>query len=132
MPAGRPTNYRPEHCQTVLELGRQGKSVVQMACHLDVVRQTMLDWCKVYPEFLDAFTRAKQLSQDWWETQAQSGLTADKFNAQLWSRSMAARFPDDYQERKGLELTGAEGGPVKTVTRIELVAAVGSDDSSTD
>lgn len=120
--AGRPTDYRPEYCELVVELGKQGKSVVQMACALDVVRQTMLDWCKVHPEFLDAFTRAKQYSQDWWETQAQCGLTADKFNASLWSRSMAARFPEDYQERKGVELTGAGGGPVDVVTKVEIVA----------
>ncbi|MEB1529883.1 hypothetical protein [Xanthomonas sp. WHRI 7945] len=119
--AGRPTDYMPEHCDTVIELGRQGKSVVQMACALDVVRQTLHDWCKAHPDFLDAFTRARQLSQDWWETQAQCGLTADKFNAALWSRSMAARFPEDYQERKGVELTGAGGGPVKVVTTVEIV-----------
>lgn len=117
---GRPTDYRPEYCARVIELGKQGKSVIQMACDLDVVRQTLHDWCKVHPAFLDAFTRAKQHSQDWWETQAQCGLTADKFNAQLWSRSMAARFPEDYQERRGVELTGAGGGPVKTeVSRVE-------------
>lgn len=119
--AGRPTDYRPEYCDTVIELGKQGKSVVQMACALDVVRQTMLDWCKAHPEFLDAFTRAKQYSQDWWETQAQCGLTADKFNASLWSRSMAARFPEDYQERKGVELSGPGGGPVAVVTTVEIV-----------
>lgn len=130
----RPTDYKPEYCETVLRLGREGKSVVQMACAVDVVRQTLHDWCKVHPEFLDAFTRAKQLSQDWWETQAQCGLTADKFNAQLWSRSMAARFPEDYQEKKGVELSGPGGADIKTTTRIELVAAAApvSDDDRTD
>ncbi|MDA5337812.1 hypothetical protein LRM36_05210 [Stenotrophomonas maltophilia] len=123
----RPTAYKPEFCETVIELGRQGKSVVQMACAIDVVRSTLYEWCKDHPEFSDAFTRAKQLSQDWWETQAQCGLTADRFNAQLWSRSMAARFPEDYQERKGVELSGPGGADIKTTTRIELVAAVAPD-----
>lgn len=123
----RPTVYKPEFCETVIELGRQGKSVVQMACAIDVVRSTLYEWCKDHPEFSDAFTRAKQLSQDWWETQAQCGLTADRFNAQLWSRSMAARFPEDYQERKGVELSGPGGSDIKTTTRIELVAAVAPD-----
>lgn len=129
---GRPSEYRPEYCDLVIELGKLGKSVVQMACAIDVSRQTLYEWAETHEDFSDAFTRAKQWAQDWWETQGQLGLTADKFNAPVWSRSMAARFPADYQERKGLELTGAEGGPVKTVTRIELVAAVGSDDRSTD
>ena len=123
----RPTVYKPEYCDLVVDLGRQGKSVVQMACAIDVVRSTLYEWCKDHPEFSDAFTRAKQLSQDWWETQAQCGLTADRFNAQLWSRSMAARFPEDYQERKGVELSGPGGADIKTTTRIELVAAVAPD-----
>lgn len=123
----RPTVYKPEYCDLVVDLGRQGKSVVQMACAIDVVRSTLYEWCKDHPEFSDAFTRAKQLSQDWWENQAQCGLTADRFNAQLWSRSMAARFPEDYQERKGVELSGPGGADIKTTTRIELVAAVAPD-----
>lgn len=123
----RPTVYKPEYCDLVVDLGRQGKSVVQMACAIDVVRSTLYEWCKDHPEFSDAFTRARQLSQDWWETQAQCGLTADRFNAQLWSRSMAARFPEDYQERKGMELSGPGGADIKTTTRIELVAAVAPD-----
>lgn len=130
----RPSVYKPEFCELVIKLGREGKSVVQMACAIDVVRSTMYEWCKGHPEFSDALTRAKQLSQDWWETQAQCGLTADKFNAQLWSRSMAARFPEDYQEKKGVELSGPGGADIKTTTRIELVAASApvSDDDRTD
>ncbi|KAB7765392.1 hypothetical protein [Xanthomonas sp. LMG 12461] len=120
MPAGRPTDYRPEYCQKVIELGKQGKSIVQMACELDVVKSTLYVWEETYPEFSDAFTRARQWSQYWWESQGQCGLTADKFNASLWSRSMAARFPDDYQERKGVELSAPGGGPiaVDVVTKV--------------
>ncbi|XQA74607.1 helix-turn-helix domain-containing protein [Xanthomonas sacchari] len=121
MPGGRPSDYSPEYCQTVIDLGKQGKSVVQMACALDVAKSTLYVWAENHPEFSDAFTRAKQWAQDWWETQGQCGLTADKFNASLWSRSMAARFPEDYQERKGVELTGAGGGPVETITSIRLI-----------
>ncbi len=116
---GRPTAYRPEYCEQIVELGKQGKSTVQMACAFDVSRQTLHNWASDHPDFMDAFTRAKQFSQDWWESQAQLGLTADRFNAALWSRSMAARFPEDYQERKGVELTGANGGPVETVSVVE-------------
>ena len=121
MPAGRPTDYRPEYCALVVQLGKEGKSVVQMACAIDVARQTLYQWAEDHEDFSDAFTRAKQWAQDWWETQAQCGLTADKFNAQLWSRSMAARFPEDYQERKGVEITGASGAPLEIVTKVVVV-----------
>lgn len=117
----RPTDYRQEYCERVIELGREGKSVTQMACALDVVKQTLHNWAAEHEEFLDAFTRAKQLSQDWWETKAQDGLEKSGFNASLWSRSMAARFPDDYTERQKREVTGANGGPVQQTHRIERV-----------
>lgn len=121
MAGGRPSDYSPEFCEQIIELGRQGKSVVQMACAFDVVKQTLHNWAEAHPEFLDAFTRAKQLSQDWWESAAQTGLTAGNFNASLWSRSMAARFPDDYTERQKREVTGKDGGPVEQVHRVERV-----------
>lgn len=118
---GRPTDYLPEHCERVIELGREGKSVVQMACELDVHKDTLYEWAKVHPEFSDAFTRAKQWSQYWWESKGQTGLETSGFNASLWSRSMAARFPDDYTERQKREVTGKDGGPVEQTHRIERV-----------
>ena len=118
---GRPSDYLPEYCEQVIELGKQGKSLTQMACALDVHRDTLYEWAKVHPAFSDALTRAKQWSQSWWEDKGQSGLETSGFNASLWSRSMAARFPADYTERKQTELTGSGGGPVQTVQRIERV-----------
>ena len=38
---------------------------------------------------------------------------ADRFNAQLYSRSMAARFPKDWRESKEQRVTGADGGAVQ-------------------
>lgn len=113
----RPTDYRPEYCDLVIEQGKLGKSVTQMAVACGVVKQTLFNWAAEHPEFLDAFTRAKQHSLDWWETIAQSHMIEEQGGARLnqgvWSRSMAARFPEEYTERKQTELTGANGGPIK-------------------
>ena len=49
---------------------------------------------------------------------AQANLRRDKFNAMVWSKSVAARFRDDYTERK--EVTGADGGPIKTESKIDI------------
>ena len=121
MATGRPTEYDPEYCDEVVALGQQGKSVAQTACALGVHRDTLYEWAKVHPDFSDAFTYARQCAQSWWEDKGQSGLDQSGFNASLWSRSMAARFPADYTERKQTELTGRGGGPVEQVHRIERV-----------
>jgi transposase-like protein len=104
MPAGRPTSYRPEFCDDVIELGKQGKSQVQIACGLDVDPKTLRDWAEAHPEFSLALSRAKAFEQDWWENAGQTGMTGDKFNAAVWKKSMEARFRDDYTERR--EISG--------------------------
>lgn len=102
---GRPSKYDPNMCQKVLEWGAEGKSKTQMAAKLGVSKQRLYDWERDHDEFRDALTRAMTLSQAWWEDKGQEGMTADKFNGSVWSRSMAARFPEDWRENKAIELT---------------------------
>lgn len=113
MAIGRPTAYKPEYCDKVRQLGRLGKSHAQIASELDVCRQTLHNWADQHPEFLDAITHARELSQAWWEDRAQEGLVMREFNAALWAKSMAARFPDDYTDRNKTEHTGPNGGPMQ-------------------
>lgn len=113
MPGGRPSDYDPSFCDDVITYGKSGKSVTWIATELGVVKQTLHNWMAAHPEFMDAMTHAKQFAQRWWEDAGQDGMTAQGFNASVWSRSMAARFPDDWREIKGTELTGKDGGPVE-------------------
>ncbi len=113
-PGGRPSLYSAEYCELVIDLGRQGKSKAQMAAHIGVARNTLDNWAADFPEFLSALDRARDYAMAWWEDQAQSGIWAGKaFNAQAWSRSMAARFPADYRENSKLELSGPNDGPIQ-------------------
>lgn len=130
--AGQPTKYRAGHCQQVIELGRQGKSHAQIAAALDVSRQTLHNWAHDHPEFLDAITHARDLSQAWFEDKGQSGLETPGFNASLWAKQVSARFPDDYTEKRRTELTGANGGPIVTASELSddalaKIAAGGTD-----
>jgi hypothetical protein len=117
MPAGRPTDYRPEYCADVIEFGSQGKSLTWMAATLGIAKSTLQLWEKDIPEFSVAMTRARALSQLWWEDAGQNNMVMGPgqgtFNASVWSRSMAARFPEDWRENKGVELTGPGGGAVE-------------------
>lgn len=116
-PGGRPSLYKPEYCERVIELGKEGMSVVEMAAEIGVARITLEDhWPAAHEEFSEAFARARELSQAWWERQGRLGLSADKFNAPLYSRSMSARFPKDWRESKEQRVTGADGGAVQVET----------------
>lgn len=113
-PVGRPTDYRPEYCDSVIEYGRAGKSRAWIAATLGVAKRTLVLWEAANPDFLSAMEYAKTLEQLWWEEQGQANLVTGKditFQSAMWSRSMAARFPDDWRETSRQERTGPDGGP---------------------
>lgn len=122
MPGGRPSGYDPAYCERVIELGRAGYSIVEMAAEIGVHRETLEEnWPAAHEEFSEAFTRARLLSQAWWERQGRENLKESGFQSALYSRSMAARFPRDWREVKGTELTGKDGAPIQTTARVERV-----------
>lgn len=120
MPAGRPTDYLPEYCLRVVELGREGKSHAQIAAALDVSRMSLYRWAEAFPEFSDAITRARDLAQAWFEDCGQTGLVTPGFNASLWAKQVSCRFRDEYTDVQKRELTGKDGEPL--FSRIEVVA----------
>lgn len=110
MPAGRPTKYDPEFCQVAIDLGREGKSKASIAGTIGVSRMTLDTWAAQNPEFLDAMAISRDLAMKWWEetgqTLMQESPNGVKLNSTVWSRSMAARFPDDYRENRKVDLEG--------------------------
>jgi len=102
-PMGAPTSYKPEFCERVIELGKQGYSPSQIASDLEIGRASLHDWGKKYIDFSAALTRAKNEEQAYWEKTGHDSLKADKFQAQVWKKSMEARFRDDYTERQHVE-----------------------------
>lgn len=125
MAGGRPSEYKPEYCDVVIECGKNGDSITQMAVACDVVKDTLKDWSARYPEFSVAFSKAKELSQTWWENKAKEHLVelpgGAKINSGLWGKIMAARFPAEYRDNSKVELTGADGGAIQTSVTVEFV-----------
>ena len=78
---GRPTDYRPEMCERVVALGKDGVSRAEICYELDICFQTLRNWEEAHPEFLEATTRAKHLSQGWWEKQGRTGIWSREFNS---------------------------------------------------
>ena len=105
---GRPTLYKPEFCEQVIELGKQGKSITQMAAKLEVDKASLLKWKNEKDEFSTALRVALTYSQDWWEDKAQTGLVDRNFNAALWKHCVTSCFREDYAEKR-------EEGPSITI-----------------
>jgi transposase-like protein len=111
-PVGRPTDYKPEYCERVVALGKEGKSHVQIAAELDVAKSTLYLWKDEHPEFSDALNASRSFAQAWWETIGQGQMLSplQGFSASLWAKQVSARFPDDYTEKSKQEVTGDLSG----------------------
>jgi hypothetical protein len=98
----RPSPYKPEYCERVIELGKQGNSPAQIASELGFSKAVLWVWAKKHPEFGAAMERAKTEEQAWWEKEGRVGMRMGSggFNGLVWKVAMQARFKDDYTERK--------------------------------
>jgi hypothetical protein len=93
------------------------ETILQIAAKIGVSKDTLYEWMKVHPNFSDAMAVSATLSQAWWEEKGRLHIVespgGDKLNASLYSRSMAARVPEDWREKSATELTGPNGGPLQ-------------------
>lgn len=123
-PVGRPSKYKPEYCERVIDLSKQGAGWAEYASEFEVDRASLFRWAEEHEDFAQALTRAKVHEQAWFERAGRLNLGSKEFNANLWGKSVSARFRDDYTERKVTEVSGPDGGAIKTesVTKIDTRA----------
>lgn len=89
---GRPTKYRPEMCNMVTELMRNGISKTELISELDISWDTLARWQKNIPEFSEAIKHGEKLSEAWWMKLGRENLYSKNFNHRLWYINMKNRF----------------------------------------
>lgn len=123
MPGGRPTEYRPEYCERVVELGKVGCSKAELARNFDVDRSTLNVWADRYPEFATALNKSSEYAQAWWEEKGrEKTFDSEGFNATSFIFNMKNRFPKDWRDRQ--EITGADGGVLFDPSLLAAAAAL--------
>ena len=131
-PWGRPPKYRKWMDDKVIEMGKEGKSRLQMACALDIVDRTFYEWCdpkspKYRKSFAQAVELADKYNQDYWENVVKNGaLNKQEVNASVLGLLMRNKF--GYDAKKQVEHTGKGGGPIN----MTFSWADDDDDESTD
>jgi hypothetical protein len=111
---GRPTDYREEHDAQVVEWAKEGWTFAEMASALGVARQTMHNWKKAHPSFLDAYTRAEEEGEAYWLKRMREEMIFDpKVNAPMAKLYFANRF--GWSDKITQENTGPGGGPLQVV-----------------
>ena len=116
-----PTSYNPAHCETATELLRQGYSIAAVAGSIGVCRATIYTWLKEYPDFAQAVAIGQAGAILWWEQQNRTLAKTGEGNAASIIFGLKNRAADEWRDISRQEQTGANGGPIERVDRIELV-----------
>ena len=126
MPAGRPTKYREEYCDAVVEHMSHGASLTSFAAEVDVARSTINVWIEEYPEFSESVKRAKAKCAAWWEKIGRDGAQGGGANPTLVIFGLKNMAAEDWRDKQEFDHRSPDGS--MSPTRIELVAP--SDDDS--
>lgn len=62
MPAGRPTDYRPEYCEQAYKLCLLGHTDAELAQFFEVEETTINNWKIKHPEFFESIKNGKQIA----------------------------------------------------------------------
>lgn len=121
--AGRPTDYREEFCEQIIEWAKEGWTFAEMASSLGVTRQTLHNWKKAHPRFLDAYTRAEQEGEAYWLRRMRVEMIFDpKVNAPMAKLYFANRF--GWSDKLITEHTGKDGGPIEVSARDRISSRI--------
>lgn len=111
---GRPTKYDKKYCDVVIDYMERGYSKEACAGAIGISKQTLYDWAKKYPEFLDAISIGEARSQLFWESMAVDYTVHSKngkqINGQVYGLNMRNRF--NWSDKK--EITVEEKDKKKT------------------
>lgn len=134
---GRPSKYKEEFAEQAYKLCLLGATDAEMADFFGVDEDTLNNWKKRHEEFFGSITRGKQIAdasvaEKLYErangyshpedkifqykgapliVQTTKHYPPDTQAASLWLRN---RQPDKWRDKQDHELTGKDGGPIKT------------------
>lgn len=110
MPAGRPTEYRPEYGEKLIALMASGLSLTAAAADLGFHRQRVYEWAEKYPELADAIGIARGKRLLFLERRL---LKDDMPGPAITGTIFALKNADaeEWREKVVNENTGPNGGP---------------------
>lgn len=109
MPAGRPTKYRPEFCDAIVQHMADGASVASFAAEIDVARSTINKWAEEHEEFSEALSRGKAKCAAWWERVGRNLAVTGEGNAPMTIFGLRNMAEEDWRDRKEVDHQSSDG-----------------------
>jgi len=109
---GRPSTYKPEYCDVVLDIMRQGGTIAYVASELGTSRSVIYQWASKNPEFAAALEKGRELTERWWTQFGLAGMRGEypKFAQGAWVFAM--KNICKWTDRQ--EISGPDGKPIRT------------------
>ena len=92
MAGGRPTKYEEEFEDIAESFLASGKSITQLAKHLNVSKSTIYKWAEENTKFSDALSIGREFSQAHWEDRLEDMMFDKEINTPLVKLYFANRF----------------------------------------
>lgn len=102
-PVGRPSKYKEEYCQMIIDHMKRGLSIESFAGVVGVHKDTIYEWKEVHPEFSDALKQGEAQSLLFWELLGIDGANGKipNFSASSFIFNMKNRF--DWKDKKEIK-----------------------------
>lgn len=108
----RPTEYKPELGEELIQLMATGLSITAAAAELGFHRDTIYDWAEKHPEFSDALKLGRGKRVHKLETELLTASEGPVVTARIFALKNAD--PHEWREKVVQEHTGKDGGPIET------------------
>ena len=115
----------------IMDMGREGKSQSHFIVYLNISRTAYYKLLEIDTDFRNTIAQAKELSKLWWFEKVRGGFEnndSKSINGQLWSLVVRNMFPEDYVDKKEVDIQ-TQGQPIKdNKIEIEIIKKVVDDD----
>lgn len=108
---GRPSSYKPEYCEAVVDCMKRGFSLTAFAGEIGVARSTVHEWMAAHPEFSDAVKRGQAARVRFLEERLLNGDTGPRVTSHIFALKNAD--PEEWRDKQSHEHTGKDGGPIQ-------------------
>lgn len=115
--AGRPTDYKPEYCQLLIEHMGEGFSFEAFAAIVNCHKDTLYQWVLSHNEFSDSKKIAFERSRLFWERVGIDIAVKGEGNATAFIFNMKNRFKGEWRDKIETGITDNDGNdrPVQII-----------------
>lgn len=79
-----PVEFKEEYNVRVIELGKEGKTIAQMAASIGISKQLLYDWEKNNESFMDSMRVARTYQEAAWDTLGEENMDSRTFNSRMF------------------------------------------------